>query len=552
VTQTSKVDHSFGAPPGGAPELDVAVVGAGVAGLYAVHELRGRGFSVRAFEAGAGVGGTWYWNRYPGARCDVPSLEYSYSFSPELEQEWEWTEFFPSREELERYLNHVADRFDLRRDIQLSTRVVALGFDEASTRWLVETDRGERWSARFVVMATGCLSVPTRPELDGLDRFEGRVLQTSTWPDEVDLEGERIALIGTGSSGVQATPELAAVAKHLYVFQRTPAYTWPSNNRPMDPTVQARVKASYRELRAAQRAARSGTSNFGGVPTLQMSLPDNPILEADETKLEAALEEYGFSACLVWSDVASDARANERAQELFRTMIRRTVCDPETAEGLSPRGYPIGCKRPVVDSGYFETFNRDDVTLVDLRKGGIERVTPSGIRTAQGDFEVGVIVFATGFDAMTGALTRVDIRGRGGRRLRDDWVAGPRTLLGLQMAGYPNLFTVTGPGSPSVLANMIPGAEHHVDWIADCLVHLRDRGLRSIEPAPEAQEAWVEHVNRAARGTMFVAESCSSWYLGANVPGKPRVFLPYVGGFDRYIAECQAIVDAGYEGFVLR
>jgi cyclohexanone monooxygenase len=536
------------------PELDVVVVGAGVAGLYGVHKFRELGFSVRAFETGDGVGGTWYWNRYPGARCDVPSLEYSFSFSPELEQEWEWSELFPGQAELERYFNHVADRFDLRRDIQLCTKVVAITFDEAAERWLVETETrdGERdqWSAHFVVMATGCLSVPTRPELDGLDTFEGRVLQTSRWPDEVDLRGARIALIGTGSSGVQATPQLAAVADHLYVLQRTPTFTWPSKNGPMDPALQEDVKAHYREVREAQRAQPGGTSGYGGVPILDMARKDNPILEADDEELDAALDEYGFGACRVWSDIATSEEANERAAELYREMIRRTVEDPEIAEALSPRGFPIGCKRPVLDVGYFETFNRDNVTVVDLRKGGIECVIPTGIRTAQGDLDVDVIVFATGFDAMTGALTRIDIHGRGGRLLRDEWVDGPRTLLGLQMAGYPNLFTVTGPGSPSVLANMIPGAEQHIEWIADCLVYLREHDLHMIEATVEAQDEWVEHVNRTAEGTMFVTESCNSWYLGANVPGKPRVFLPYVGGFDRYIRECKEIVDAGYRGFV--
>ena len=550
-------------------DLDVLVVGAGVAGLYAVYKFRELGFTVQAFEAGSGVGGTWFWNRYPGARCDVPSLEYSFGFSPELEQEWEWSELFPAQEELERYFNHVADRFDLRRHIQLSTTVETITYHEATEKaatdedrtdaegaqapggwWSVQTEHGEQWTARFVVMASGCLSVPTRPFLEGLESFTGRVLQTSMWPDEVDLTGARIALIGTGSSGVQSTPELAAVAEHLYVVQRTPTFTWPSRNGPMDPAVQDGVKARYRELREAQRMAPGGNSELGLVPIIEMARPDNPILDADDDAIDAALEELGFSACRIWSDIASDLDANERAVEMYRAMIRRTVDDPETAEGLSPRGYPIGCKRPVLDTGYFETFNRDNVTLVDLRKGALECATPTGLRTAQGDIDVDVIVFATGFDALTGALTRIDIHGRDGRLLRDEWVDGPKTYLGIQVAGYPNLFTVNGPGSPSVLTNMIPGAEQHVDLIADVLVHLREHDLHSVEPTFEAQDEWVEHVSELAEGTMFTAESCNSWYLGANVPGKPRVFLPYVGGFNRYIAECQEIVDAGYKGFV--
>lgn len=532
--------------------FDVVVVGAGVAGLYAVYLLRERGLSVRGLEAGDGVGGTWYWNRYPGARCDVPSVEYSYGFSPELEQDWEWSEFFPGQEELERYLNHVADRFDIRREIRFSKCVTAATFDEGCDRWVVETDYGDRYAARFVVMATGALSVPTRPEIEGIESFGGLVLQTSMWPTEVDLAGTRIALVGTGSSGVQAAPNLAKVADHLYVLQRTATFTWPSNNGPMDPIVQQRVKDNYRELRTKQRLTPGATSGLGGVPILVTAKPDNPILQATEDELAGALEDYGFSACRLWSDTGSDPDANERAVELYREMIRRTVKDPQVAEALSPRGYPLGCKRPVLDVGYFETFNRSNVTLLDLRKGGIEGATPTGIRTAQGDFDVDVIVLATGFDAMTGALMRVDIRGRGGRALRNDWADGPRTLLGLQMAGYPNLFTVMGPGSPSVLANMVVGAEHHVEWIADCIDHMRSQGHMTVEPSVEAQAGWVQHVNRTARGTTFTADSCNSWYLGANVPGKPRVFLPYVGGFDRYVRECEEVVSAGYAGFIMR
>ncbi len=534
---------------GSSPVLDVVVVGAGFAGLYAVHLFRQRGLAVRAFEAGSGVGGTWFWNRYPGARCDVPSLEYSYTFSAELQQEWEWTEYFPDQVELERYLNHVADRFDLRRDIQLDTRVTAATFDEGTGAWTVETDAGDRVTTRFLVMATGSLSMPTLPEIEELDVFEGRVLQTSRWPDEVDLTGARIALIGTGSSGVQATPELAAVAEHLYVLQRTPTFTWPSNNAPMDPEVQRRVKENYPELRAKQRATPGGTAGFGGVPILEVAQPDRFILEATDEELADALAEYGFSACRVWGDIATDLEANERAVELYREMIRRTVADPEAAEALSPRGYPIGCKRPVMDTGYYEAFNRDNVTIVDLRRGGIERALPHGLRTGQGDLEVDTLVLATGFDAMTGALNRIDIRGRDGRLLRDDWAHGPRTLLGLQVEGYPNLFTVMGPGSPSVLSNMVLGAEQHVEWIADCIGDLDAEGLHAIEPTVEAQDDWVDQVNRVAEGTMFTAASCNSWYLGANVPGKPRVFLPYVGGFHNYTQKCEAVAESGYPGF---
>jgi cyclohexanone monooxygenase len=531
--------------------VDVVIVGAGMAGLYALHHFRELGFTAIVLEAGSGVGGTWYWNRYPGARCDVPSLEYSYGFSDDLQQEWEWCEVFPAQEELERYFNHVADRFDLRRDICLDTVVTAATFDEPSSTWSVGTDPVGTFVGRFLVMATGPLSVPNVPEIAGRDSFGGVVLQTSRWPrGEIDLAGKRIGLIGTGSSGVQTTPELAAVAGHLYVFQRTATYTWPSRNGPLDPEVQRAWKRDYPRMRQLQRESFGGVTGSTGAIIVQ-GPGDRPILEATEAEKLAMLEERGFDASRAWSDVATNPEANELGAELYREMVRRTVEDPELAEALSPRGFPIGCKRPVVDTGYFETFNRDNVTLVDLKQGDIERITEKGIQTEQWHYELDVIVFATGFDALTGALTRVDIRGRDGRRLRDEWSHGPRTHLGLQVAGFPNLFTISGPGSPSVLANMVVCSEQHVDWIGACLAYLRERGFTTIEPMPEAQEAWVAHVNEVAEGTMFTAPSCSSWYLGANVPGKPRVFLPYVGGLPRYIEQVDAIAARGYEGFAL-
>ncbi len=530
-------------------DVDVVVVGAGMAGLYALHHLRELGFSAVVLEAGGGVGGTWYWNRYPGARCDVPSLEYSFGFSEELQQEWEWSEVFPAQEELERYFNHVADRFDLRRDIRLHTTVMAATFDEAA--WTVETEPGEPIRTRFIIMATGPLSIPTVPDVAGRDEFRGLVLQTSRWPDtEPNLAGKRIGLIGTGSSGVQATPELAALAGHLFVFQRTPTYTWPSHNGPLDPEVQAVWKRDYAENRRLQRETFGGVTGSTGAIILQ-GPGDTPILDATEDEQLAMLEERGWDASRAWSDVASNPDANELGCELYREMVRRTVDDPETAEKLTPRGYPIGCKRPVVNSNYYESFNRDNATIVDLRRGGIERITETGIQTAQGHFELDVIVFATGFDAMTGALARVDIQGRDGYELRDAWAAGPRTYLGLQVAGFPNLFMISGPGSPSVLANMVVCSEQHVEWIGACLAHVREHGYRTIEPTPEAQDGWVEHVNKVAEGTMYTAPSCASWYLGANIPGKPRVFLPYVGGLPGYIKKVDAVAAAGYEGFAL-
>ena len=531
--------------------FDAVVVGAGMAGLYALYHLRELGFTAVVLEAGGGVGGTWYWNRYPGARCDVPSLEYSYGFSDELQQEWEWTEVFPAQEELERYFNHVADRFDLRRDIRLNTRVTAATFDEERRTWTVETDGGERLVGRFLVMATGPLSVPNVPDVPGRDVFRGQIVQTSRWPDDdLDLAGRHVGLIGTGSSGVQATPELAARAGHLYVFQRTPTFTWPSRNGPLDPEVQKAWKRDYAEMRRRQRESFGGVTGSTGAIIVE-GPGEKPILEATEAERLAMLDERGFDASRAWSDVAIDPEANELGAELYREMVRRTVVDPEVAESLSPRGFPIGCKRPVIDSHYFETFNRDNVTLVDLRGNGIEQITETGIKTARGHYELDVIVFATGFDALTGALARIDIHGRGGRALRDAWAHGPRTYLGLQTVGFPNLFTVSGPGSPSVLANMVVCSEQHVEWIGACLSYLREHRLTTIEPTQAAQDAWVEHVNRVAEGTMFTAPSCSSWYLGANIPGKPRVFLPYVGGLPAYIERVEAIAARDYEGFAL-
>jgi cyclohexanone monooxygenase len=534
-------------------DFDVVVVGAGMSGLYALKVLREQGLRVVALEKAPGVGGTWYWNRYPGCRCDVPSLEYSFGFDPELEQEWVWTEHFASQPEIERYLNHIADRYDLRRDIRLETGVSAAIYDESTDSWTVETEAGERFRARFCIMATGGLSAPNRPGFPGLDRFEGTVVQTSLWPEEgVELAGKRIGIIGTGSSGVQAIPELARVAEHLTVFQRTPTFTWPSHNRALTDEEQDAVKARYRELRREQMESPSGTAGTTGALILQFPTEDRAILESTPEEREAALAELGFSACRIWADTGKDLEANEMAVELFREMVRRTVKDPEVAESLSPRGYPLGCKRPVIDSGYFETFNRDDVTLVDLRKGGIDEVTATGIRTAQGLVELDVIVLATGFDAMTGALTRIDVRGRGGRLLREDWADGPRTYLGVCTAGYPNLFICVGPGSPAVLASYPTQIELQVGWIAELVRSLGEQGFACVEAEATYQDAWCDHVNEVARGTMFTAPSCSSWYNGQNIAGKPRVFLPYAGGLTAYMARCNEVAAKGYEGFALR
>ena len=533
-------------------DADVIVVGAGMSGLYALKVLRDRGLSAIVLEKAPGVGGTWYWNRYPGARCDIPSLEYSFGFDPELEQEWEWTEHFASQPEIERYLNHLADRYDLRRDIRLSCGVTAATFDEDTDTWVFDTDTGERLRSRFVIMATGGLSAPNRPDWPGMDSFEGVIVQTSLWPEEgVELEGKRIGIVGTGSSGVQAIPELAKVAEHLTVFQRTAAFTWPSQNQPLTEAEQAEIKAKYRQLRQEQYASFSGTAGTTGAVIFAFPTDDRKIKESTPEEREAALEELGFSACRIWSDTATDLDANEMAVELFREQLRRTIKDPDLADSLSPRGYPLGCKRPVLDAGYFETFNRDNVSLVDLQKDAIVEVTPTGVRTAKGFVELDVLVLATGFDAMTGALTRIDVRGRNGRLLRDDWADGPHTYLGIGTEGYPNLFICVGPGSPGVLATYPPQIELQVGWISEFVQYLVDRGLTRADVDAQAQEEWGEHVNEVAQGTMFTAASCNSWYLGANIEGKPRVFLPYVGGLPAYMDRCNDIAAHGYEGFVL-
>ncbi len=534
------------------PDFDTIVVGAGMCGLYALKVLRDQGRRVLVLEKGSGVGGTWFWNRYPGARCDIPSLEYSFGFDPDLEQDWVWTEHFASQPEIERYLNHIADRYDLRRDIRLNTGVTAMVFDESTSSWTVETESGERLRARYCVMATGGLSAPNRPNFPGIETFTGAIVQTSLWPEDgVELEGKRIGVIGTGSSGVQAIPELAKVASHLTVFQRTPAFTWPSQNKVLTDDEQATIKARYRELRHEQYESFSGTAGTTGAVILQFATDDHRILESTPEEREAALLEKGFSACRIWTDTAKDLDANEMAVELFREMIRRTVNDPDVAEGLSPRGFPLGCKRPVLDTGYFETFNRDNVSLVDLRRDHIEEITPHGIRTTQGFVEPDVIVLATGFDALTGALTRIDIHGRGGRLLRDDWADGPRTYLGVGVAGYPNLFIAVGPGSPGVLATYPPQIELQLGWIAEFVRYLDEHGLTLAEAQKSAQDAWINHVNQVSIGTMFTAASCNSWYNGQNIPGKPRVFLPYVGGLPLYMARCNEVAADGYAGFDL-
>ena len=531
-------------------DADVIVVGAGMSGLYALKVFRERGFRVIVLERAAGVGGTWFWNRYPGARCDIPSLEYSFGFDPELEQEWEWSEHFAAQPEIERYLNHIADRYDLRPDIRLETGVAAMTFDEKTDTWVFDTETGEQLRSRFCVMGTGGLSAPHRPDWPGIDTFAGEIVQTSLWPEEgVALEGRRVGIVGNGSSGVQAIPELAKMAGHLTVFQRTAAFTWPSQNKPLTDKEQDEIKSRYREVRAQQYASPLATANTTGAVIFTIADPNKRILESTPEERETALAEHGFSAARIWADSAKDLDANAMAVELFREMVRRTINDPELADSLSPKDYPIGCKRPVLDNGYFETFNRDDVTLVDLRKDPIVEVVPEGVVTSTGLQELDVLIFATGFDAVSGALTRIDMRGKNGRLLRDEWVDGPRTFMGFAVADFPNMFMIIGPGSVGVLATYPPHIELQVGWIADFLDYLVANEKTHVEVESEAQEEWCAEVEAAAVGSMFTAPSCNSWYNGGNIEGKARVLPIYLGGLDRFMARARDLAANDYEGF---
>ncbi len=525
---------------------DAVIVGAGFAGLYMLHKLRGQGLSVRVYEAGDGVGGTWFWNRYPGARVDIESQEYSYSFSEELEMEWRWSERFASQPELLRYANHVADRFDLRRDIQLETRVTAAHFDEKTSRWSVTTDRGERISAKFCVMATGCLSVPKDADIPGAENFKGPVYRTSRWPKEnIDFTGQRVAVIGTGSSAIQSIPQIAKQAAHLTVYQRTPNFSLPANNQPVNKAIVEDWLAHREEYREAQR-----NSGFGSLLIKDGEPLCADVAEEDRARIyENNWKIGGFSLLGSFSDLIMDKKANDTAAEFVRDKIRSIVKDPVVAEKLLPHNHPIMTKRPCVDIGYFETYNRDNVDLIDLLATPIETITANAIRTKAGDVEIDSLVLAIGFDAMTGALFNIDIRGRNGAGLKDKWLDGPRTYLGLMVAGFPNLFLVTGPGSPSVLSNMLVAIEQHVNWIADAIAHINDGQLGAIEATEDAESAWIAHVNEVAETTLYPL--ANSWYIGANVPGKPHVFMPYIGGFGVYRQKCKDVVANGYEGFAL-
>ena len=526
--------------------VDAVVIGAGFAGLYAIYRLREMGLRHCGFEQGSGVGGTWYWNRYPGAGSDSESWVYSYTFSAELEQQWTWSSRFPPQAEILSYLEHVATRFDLKAAFSFDTRVSGATYDEAGNRWVIETDAGETVTATYLITAVGCLSAAQVPDIPGRDDFAGPWYHTGQWPhDGVDFSGQRVGVIGTGSSGIQAIPVIAREARHLTVFQRTPNFSVPARNRKLAPEEVAELKRNIKGIREFCRWSTIGQPyDFKNQNVLDLEPAER------RRELEANWRKGGFEWMFgSFPDMVFDQRANDVAADFVREKIREAVNDPAIAAKLIPTDYPIATKRLPLDNGYFETFNRDNVTLVCLRETPIERIVAAGVRTTETTHELDMLVFATGFDALTGPLIRLGVRGRGGRKLEDKWAEGARTYLGVAVEGFPNLFMVTGPGSPSVLGNMPTSIEQHVDWICACIAYLREQGAARIEPTGAAEAQWVAHVQELANETLF--PQADSWYLGANIPGKPRVFLPYIGGFGTYRKLCNEIAEKGYEGFAI-
>ena len=530
----------------GVEAYDAVVVGAGFAGMYMLHRLRGQGLKVRVYEQGGDVGGTWYWNRYPGARCDVESMQYSYSFSDELQQQWNWSERYAPQPEILRYANHVADRFSLRSDIQLDTRVDRAEFDESANTWQVTTSDGKTVTAKFVVLATGCLSNARMPDIKGLPDFKGKVYHTGHWPHQpIDFTGQRVGVIGTGSSAIQLVPVIAEQARHLTVFQRTANFSIPARNAELTAEEREAFQKNYPEIRRfAREEARTG---------IYAELPDRGALDDGDNERRARFEQRwmrgGLTFMQAYNNLLLDKAANDTAADYVREKIAEIVRDPEIAKRLQPDNHPIGSKRICVDTEYYATFNRPNVTLVDIRSAPIEEILPNAVRAGARDYEIDALVLATGFDAMTGSVAKIDVRGRAGQTLNQKWAEGPRTYLGLMSAGFPDLFIITGPGSPSVLSNMIVSIEQHVDWITDAIAFMRDRGLDTMEATKEAEDKWVAHVNEVAQLTLY--PQANSWYMGANIPGKPRIFMPYIGGVGVNRRICNEIAAKGYEGFVM-
>jgi cation diffusion facilitator CzcD-associated flavoprotein CzcO len=524
--------------------LDAIVVGAGFGGMYALHRLRSMGLSVRAIEAGDGVGGTWYWNRYPGARCDVLSIDYSYSFDNDIQQAWTWTERFAAQPEILAYANFVADTLQLKRDIRFNTRAKTIVYDDDSHLWAIETEAGEAFEATYCIMATGPLSVPKGLDIPGATRFRGETYLSSRWPErEPELEGKRIGLIGTGSTGIQITPVVAETAGHLFVFQRTPSFSLPMRNHKLDPDYMAQVKAHYPEIRAITRTTYTGGSRpVTSRPFFAISV------EEREGLMEEAWQNGAFNLLSMFSDTLISQEANDIIADFVRSKIDLVVKDPALAEKLKPRGYPVFSRRPCLDTNYYETFNRDNVTLVDCLEEPIEEITLRGIRTPTREIELDVIIGATGFDALTGALLAIDITGRNGCKLREKWAHGAHNYLGMTMAGFPNFFTIASVNGPSALANFVLLNEQNVDWLCRCIAHMRALGLATVEATPEAEAEWVEHVAHLASRSLI--PKANTWYTGTNIPGKPRTFPIYIAGLGRYTELCNDVAKRNYEGLV--
>lgn len=528
---------------GDAVNIDVAIVGAGFSGMFAVYKLRELGFKVQAFERGSDVGGTWYWNRYPGARCDAPSMQYSYQFSEDLQQQWHWTEKYAAQPEILDYCRHVAERFNLRQHIAFDTQVLSAHYDQSNSHWVIKTDKQKTYQAKFCVMASGCLSTTNLPEIEGIDSFQGEYFHTGRWPKEgVELAGKKVGVIGTGSTGIQVITTIAHEVEQLYVFQRTPQYSTPARNEPTDPNYEAAIKADYANFRAA---------NYRRPLAIDIQLdPKAPKTfevsdEERRAEYERRWQQGGMALLLAYRDSTVNKAANETVSEFIKQKIDEIVADQATAELLKPK-HIYGCKRPCIDTGYFEVYNRQNVHLIDASEQGISEITSTGVRVGADHYDVDCLIFATGFDAMTGTLNRIDIRGLGGQPLKNKWLDGPRNYLGLVSSGFPNMFFVSGPGSPSVLTNMVATSEKQINWIGDCIDFMRRKDLSSIDAEPEAEASWLFEVQQAAERTLWSA--CDNWYYGANIPGKPRVFMPYVD-WPTYLKKVEGVIDNNYEGF---
>ena len=526
--------------------VDVLVVGAGFGGMYAVYKFREMGKSVVGIEAGGNVGGVWYWNRYPGARCDLMSVDYSYGFSPEIEQEWTWSEQFAAQPEILAYANFVADRLDLRKDFKFNTRVTSAKWDEAAQLWRATTDQGEVLEAPYAIMSTGPLSIPKDPDIPGIDRFKGELYRAQKWPHHpVSYEGKRVGVIGTGSSGIQIIQEVGPQAGELFVFQRTPSFTLPMRNRALDDEYVAEMKKHYPQMRAAMRNnPTGGTRPVTSRPFF--SLPKDQRLEA----MEQAWINGGHTFLGSFSDLMINDEANEQVADFVRDKIGQIVNDPVTAEALKPRGYPIFARRPCLDSSYYETYNLPNVHLVDCKKDQIVEITENGVRTQSGEVELDMLIFATGYDALTGALLAFDVEGRDGIKLKDKWADGPRSHLGVAMAGFPNMWATTGPNGPAALANIITISEHDVDWIADLITHMEANSITSAEPTQEAEDGWMAMVAELAAPSLI--RKANTWWVGANVKGKPTGLTMFVGGFNKYRDLCADAAQAGYKDFTFK